>query len=233
MAVIGWRQFHDSSRIDFVSWRRLLAAALLFFIPTAGWVARNYFVSGRFPILAGTSSMTFYGNYNPVSGTDGSRFGKWVHPDEIPGQEKVKNLSYRLSEAEVLRVWDLKGRDFIVHHWKVVPLLFVAHVVRSMSPSTDDGAHKYLFWLLRLILYAATLFAIRQKSIPLDSWFGIMLTSIALTSAVTVILYSGDDRYLYPLHVVLLVFVCSTRYQRFASTRKLHVHQLRGRAATV
>jgi len=233
LAVIGWRQFHDSSRIDFVSWRRLLAAALLFFIPTAGWVVRNYLVSDRFPILAGTSSMTFYGNYNPLSGTTGPRFGKWVHPDEIPGQEKVKNLSYRLSEAEVLRVWDLKGRDFIAHHWKVVPLLFVAHIVRSMSPSTDDGAHKYLFWLLRLVLYGATLFAIRQKSIPLDSWFGIMLASIALTSAITVILYSGDDRYLYPLHVVLLVFVCSTRYQRFASVRKLHVHQLRGRAATV
>jgi hypothetical protein len=229
MAVIGWRQFHDRARIDVVNWRQLVVAALLFFIPSAGWVARNYFVSDRFPILAGTSSMTFYGNYNPVSGAWGHGFGKWIHPDDIPGQEKLGNLSKRLPEAEALQTWDQKGKEFITHQWRVVPLLFVAHVVRCFLPSPDDGAHKYFFWLLRLILYAAALVAIRQKSFPLDTWFGVMLASTVLVSVITVVLYSGDGRYLYPLHVLLLVFVLSTRYQGFASLNKLYEHFFGGR----
>jgi hypothetical protein len=233
MAVIGWWQFYDPSRLNFISWRRLIGAALLFFIPSAGWVARNYFVSGRFPVLAGTSSMTFYGNYNPVSGAMGPGFGRWIHPDEVPGEEKVSNLSRRLTEAEVLRYYDLKGKDFIARHWRVVPLLFVSHVIRSVSPSPSDGAHKSLFWILRLILYAATLVAIRQKSISLNSWFGIMFMSTVLVSLITVVLYSGDDRYLYPLQLLLVAFVCATRYQRFALLSRLFERYFHGRVAIV
>ncbi len=233
MVVIGWWQFRGSSRMNFVSWRRLIAAAILFAIPSAAWIARNYVVSGRFPILAGTSGMTFYGNYNSLSGAAGPGFGRWIHPDEVPGEEKVKNLSEKLTEAQVLRYYDLKGREFIAQHWKVVPLLFAAHLVRSVSPSPSDGAHKYPLWVFRLILYAATIVAIRQKSIPLDSWFGIMFMSTVLVSLMTVVLFSGDDRYLYPLQILLLVFVCSTRYLRFASVKPLSQRYLRGRVAIV
>ena len=227
LAVIAWRHFHDPSRINFVSWRRLIGAALLFSIPSAAWVARNYLVSGRFPVLAGTSSATLYGNYNPVSGAWGPDFGKWIDPGQLPGENNPNHLSQRLSEAEDLRNLDLKGKEFIAHHWRVVPLLFVAHVVRSFLPSAENGAHMYSFWLLRLILYAAALVAIRQKSIPVDSWFGILLASTVAVTAVTVVLYSGDDRYLYPLNILLLVFVFSTRYQRFAPLNKLDEYFLR------
>jgi hypothetical protein len=217
MVVIGCRQFHGPFRINLANWRQLTVAAVLFFIPSAGWVARNYFASGRFPILAGTSSMTFYGNYNPVSGAWGRGFGKWIDPNKIPGEEKMTDLSKRFSEADALRTWDLKGKQFIAHHWRVVALLLVAHIVRTFLPSSDDGAHQYFFWMLRLILYGAAILAIRQNSFSPDSWFDIVLNATVLVCAITVVLYSGDGRYLYPLHVLLLVLVFSTRYARSAS----------------
>ena len=195
-ALIWWLQFHNRSPFVFANKRRLIAAALLFYIPSAAWVVRNYWVSGAFPVLAGTASMTFYGNYNPLSATPGLGFGSWVGPDSIPGEEKTVSLSRRMSEVETLRYWDLKGKEFIAQHWKVVPLLMVAHVVHPVLPSLADRSHKYSFWLLRLLLYAATFMAVRQGAVRLDSWFAVLLTCSVLVSAVTIVLYSGDGRYL-------------------------------------
>src|SRR5258706_3049959 len=96
------------------------------------------------------------------------------------------------------------------HNLRLMPLLIVAHVLRSMLPSPVDGAHMYSFWLLRLVLYAAAFIALRRKAIGLDSWFGVLLLCTVVVSTITVLLYSGDDRYLYPLNILLVVLVCST-----------------------
>lgn len=205
MALIWWLQFRGKSGSVFGGKRRLIAAAFLFYIPSTVWVARNYFVSGAFPVLAGTASTTFYGNYNPLSATLGPDFGRWVDPNHIPGQEKIESLSLRMSEPETLRYYDSKGKEFVRQHWKIVPLLITAHVVFAALPSPADGAHKYSFWLFRLVLYAAILMAIRQKSIRLNSWFGVLAMGAVLSSATTVVLYSGEGRYLYPLNILLLV----------------------------
>ena len=221
MALIWWLQSHNRSPLVFGGRRRLIAAAFLFYIPSAAWVVRNYLVSGAFPVLAGTASTTFYGNYNSLSATIGPHFGRWVGGvDRIPGEEKYASLSQRMSEAEMLRYYDLKGREFVFHHLKVVPLLLTAHVVFAVLPSPADGAHKYSFWLLRLALYVATFMAIRHKSIDLNSWFGVLLTCAVLMTAITVLLYSGEGRYLYPLNILLLVFVCSARYTPFGKQRQ-------------
>ena len=213
VVLVWWLQSHNRSRLVFGATKgRLIVAALLFYTPTALWIARNYLVSGAFPVMAGTSSMTFYGNYNPISATIGPRFGRWIGPYKIPGPGQQK----RMSEAEEFRYYDSQGRDFAVHHWKVVPLLIGAHVILSMLPSPIDGAHKYSFWVFRMLLYAAALIAIRRKSIPLESWFGVMLACSFLTTAVTVLMYSGEGRYLYPQNILFLVLVFSARYQKAA-----------------
>jgi hypothetical protein len=213
MALIWWLQFRDQARVVFGSKRRLIAAGLLFYIPSGVWMTRNYLVSGAFPVLAGTASTTFYGNYNSYSGTIGPGFGRWIDPNQIPGQEQIASLAARMSEVETLRYYDSKGKEFIAHHWRIVPLMMAAHVVLSALPSPSDGAHKYSFWLLRLVLYAATLVAIRQKLIRLDSWFGVLVASIVLMTAITVVLYSGEGRYLYPQTILLVALVCSARYR--------------------
>ncbi len=219
MALIWW-QSRGSSRFVFGNKRQLIAATLLFYIPSAIWVGRNYLVSGAFPILAGTAGMTFYGNYNSLSATRGSGFGRWVNPDRIPGEEKLADLSKRMSEAEVIRYYDSKGKQFISQHWRVVPLLIVAHVVNSALPSPSDGAHRYSFWFLRLAFYAVAFVAVWRKWIRLDSWFGVLLLCSVLMTAITVVLYSGEGRYLYPLTVLFLAVACATPYQLFALSSK-------------
>jgi hypothetical protein len=212
VVLVWWLQSHNRSQLVFgATKRRLIVAALLFYTPTALWILRNYFVLGAFPVMAGTSSMTFYGNYNPLSATIGPNFARWISPEKIPGYPQK-----RMSEAEEFRFYDSKGKDFIVHHLKVVPLLIGAHVMLSMLPSPIDGAHRYSFWVFRMLLYAAALIAIRRKSIPLESWFGVMLACSFLTTAVTVLMYSGEGRYLYPQNILLLVLVFSARYQKAA-----------------
>ena len=213
-AFTWWFRSRNESTPVFTNKRWLIAAFLLFYTPTAIWVLRNYLVSGAFPVVAGTASMTFYGNYNSLSATKGAGFGRWVSPEFVLKHEKTELPI--MSEAEEFRYFDAKGKAFISGHWKIVPLLIGAHVVLSLLPSPGDGAHMYGFWLLRLLLYAATFIAIRQKTIRLHSRFGIMLTCTMLATAVTVVLYSGEGRYLYPLNVLFVVLVSSARYKNFA-----------------
>jgi len=212
LVLTWWFQSHDRSRLVFGATRRLIAAALLFYIPSALWVARNYFVSGAFPVMAGTSSMTFYGNYNPVSAAFGPGFARWIRPDKLPDSDPSK----RPSEVAEFRYYDSKGGDFVVHHWKIVPVLMGAHVILSMLPSPLDGAHKYSFWALRLLLYAAAIVAVRRNPFRLESWFGVMLACSVLMTAITVVLYSGEGRYLYPQNILLIVLVFSARYGKAA-----------------
>jgi hypothetical protein len=77
-ALIWWLQSHGRGRFVSVDKRQLMAALVLLYIPSGLWVMRNYLVSGAFPVLTGTSSTTFYGNYNPISATIGPRFGRWI-----------------------------------------------------------------------------------------------------------------------------------------------------------
>ena len=69
--LILWVQHRTRFGAVLANPRRLLAATLLFFMPSALWVMRNYLVSGVFPIQAGTASTTLHGNYNPVSAKPG------------------------------------------------------------------------------------------------------------------------------------------------------------------
>jgi hypothetical protein len=214
-ALTWWLQ--SSKRFGFVfdaTRRRLAVATLLFYLPTTLWILRNYAVTGAFPVVAGTSSMTFYGNYNSVSATMGPHFARWNDPAAIP----LRNPNQVTSETEEFRYYDSQGKQFILRHWKIVPLLMGTHVVLSMLPDPADGAHRYSFWLARLLIYVAAIIAIRRKSVHLESWFGVMLVCSVLMTVITVVLYSGEGRYLYPQNILLIVLVLSARYKKAVAT---------------
>jgi hypothetical protein len=208
VALIWWRQIRGRPSYDLGHWRRLAAATLLFCVPTTVWVIRNYLVSGLFPMVAGTSSLTLYGNYNTTVAAPGPNFGVFALPPTT--DQNVRGLS----EAAMLRFYDRSGREFITHHLKLMPLLLAAHVVHTVLPYPNDGAHKYSFWLFRLLLYAAAIVLFRRRAIVLlESGFGIIFTCSLLTTAVTVVMYSGDTRYLYPLNVLVVAALCSASYK--------------------
>jgi len=207
IVLLWWIQSRRHPHPAF-SARRLLAATLLFYVPTSVWVARNYLVSGVFPVVAGTSSLTFYGNYNPAAAAVGPAFGIFKLPSTTAKE------TAGMSEVAMLRYYDREGREFIAQHWKLMPLLLAAHVVRTFLPSSQDGAHEYMFWIFRLLLYGAFLIAVRYRAVALDSWSTVILFCSFLVTAVTVVLYSGDVRYLYPLNVLLLAVLCAASYGR-------------------
>jgi len=206
IAILWWREFRGRVRFRFIDRRQLIAATVLFYIPTGLWVMRNYFASGLFPVVAGTSNMTFFGNYNSVSGTPGPEFGTFVLP-KFAYQETAG-----LSEVARLHYFDSKSRQFISQHWKLIPLLLATHAARSLLPASKDGAHKYFFWIFRLMLYAATAIGIWRRWIRWRSWLDLIVASSALLTVVTVVLYSGDVRYLYPLNVLLVAALAAASY---------------------
>lgn len=212
VSMLWWRELRGRGRLGFFERRRLIAATVLFYIPTALWVTRNYFASGLFPVVAGTSNMTFFGNYNSVSGTLGPEFGTFVLP-KFAYQDTAG-----LSEVARLHYFDAKSHEFISQHWKLVPLLLAAHAIRALLPANKDGAHKYFFWIFRLMLYIATAVAMRRRWIWWRSWLDVIVASSVLVTAVTIVLYSGDVRYLYPLNVLLIAALFSASYEKPAGT---------------
>jgi hypothetical protein len=211
-ALLWWRQSRDGFGPALCPRRRLIMATLLFYIPSAIWVARNYLVSGAFPVLAGTASTTLYGDYNPASATPGPNFGRWIDPRRIPGEEYPHLVAAGWSEAQILKHYDEQAKKFIIENWKVVPRLVAAHARNSLMPAPEDGAHRYSFWYYRLALYMAVFDAFWEKTLRLNSWFAVLVTAAILISAMTVLVYSADSRYLYPLNMLLLALAFSTPY---------------------
>jgi len=219
VSLILWVQYRNRFETVLASPRRLLAASLLFFIPSALWVMRNYLVSGAFPVLAGSATTTLYGNYNPVSAKPGPRFGRWVDPRRLPGEIAQDTLFRSWTEAQMLKHYDEQAKAFINQNWNVVPRLVAVHVAHVFTPIPEDGAHKYSFWIYRLVLYALAVWALAQESFRLRSWFAVMIAATIMVSAISVLLYNGEGRYLYPLNILLLALVFSTQFRFFANLR--------------
>jgi hypothetical protein len=116
----------------------------------------------------------------------------------------------------MLKHYDEQAKAFIKQNWRVVPRLVAVHVRNVLTPVPQDGAHKYSFWIYRLVLYALAVWAIAQESFRLRSWFAIMIAATILVSALSVLIYSGEWRYLYPMNVLLLALVFSTQFRFFA-----------------
>ena len=218
IAGIAW-VFRKQPRIRaaFGSSRRLLAAAVLFFLPSLAWMLRNYEVTGQFPVMTGLEGVSFYGGYNVVTSSFGPDLGGWIHPDHVPGQESRYDLSRRMSEIETLRYYRAKGLQFITQHWRRLPMLFAARVVRTLLPNPLAGPLRYFYWLTRLAVLALALIVVWRNPPALANWYGIMLAATALVTIATVVLYFGEERYLYQLMILVLAYACAAGFRRAES----------------
>ena len=211
--------------------RRLIAAATLFFVPFAVWLTRNYVVTGSFPVVLTKVGEDIYGTYNILTATVGSPyFARWVPADLIPGEERQRSLAARMSELELSRYYEAKGHRFIAGHWKAIPALLVGRVLYAAAPQWPpfgdtptaanwSGVYRSLEWICRLALYGTAIVLLWRRSLRLDTWYGLILTSTALTTATTVLLYYGWERFLYQLTVLLVPLVCSAGANSRAFTK--------------
>jgi len=206
---------------SFGSPRRLIAGGVLFFVPLGVWLIRNYTVTGGFPVIVTKAGEDLYGTYNVVSATvGGPRWGRWLPPDDIPGEEPLGSLALRMSEIEVSRYYQAKGLRFMTHRWYSIPGLIVGRVLFAgapqwppfgMTPTGDkySGIYRKVEWICRIALYATAIIFLWRRRLRLDSWYGLILVSTALTTVTTVTLYFGWERFLCQLTVLLVLFVCT------------------------
>jgi hypothetical protein len=215
---------------------RLIAAGILFYLPITAWMVRNYRITGDFPVIAGNDGNALWGAYNPRVAAWGNGFARWIHPDGIPGEERVQNLARRMSEWEISRYYHAKGVQFIKSHPGAVVALMAGHLVRTFMPvgwiPTPElpGKYRYVQWLASLALYIAALVCLRVGKLPpprrgstrMNSWFSLILGGVVIVSATTAALVYGDgDRYIYQLTVLLIPLVCSSLGAERAQDRSL------------
>lgn len=193
----------------------LLLAGMLFYIPMSAWVVRNYVTTGIFPLVASEQGAAIYGDWNAVTTTPGPAFGDWIYPEWLPGESSRIEKARTMPEVEMDRIYRRKGLQFLENHWRRIPVVMVAHVVRAILPqkSASPGRLNWKYripdWLFRIGIYATAIFLIIRKPPSSVSWYGLILSAGALSVMTTVLLFHGEQRFLYPLTVLLVVFVCS------------------------
>jgi hypothetical protein len=198
---------------------RMSVAVLIFYLPSAAWIARNYWAMGAFPLFASQQGDTVYGCYNPVTAAMGPRFAVWIAPWRVTG---VQGWMAVVSEAESDRLLREAGMRFIRTHWRRVPAMMFGHLVRALLPERESLVKPLVYpeWICRLGLYAAALLAwIARKPSTLPPWYGLLLGATILTVATTVIFFFFDQRYVYPLFVLLMPFAASSRPLRMLTGR--------------
>ena len=96
----------------------------------------------------------------------------------------------------------------------MIPAMLAAHVARALLLPQSSAApnrspiYTYPEWIFRLGIYAASVVLFIRKPLPLTSWHGLLVAAAALTTGTTTILFYGQQRFLYPLTVLLVSFVC-------------------------
>lgn len=205
--------------------RPSLLAAALFYLPTAAWVARNYAVMGA-PVFATKQGASLYGNWNSVSARlGGPRFADWVHPDLIPGEAKIKQLAATMSEPEMSHYYMERGLQFVRDHAAIVPIVVGGHILRAFLPQHSSAPGQKWIWILpewisRVALYGIAVWLLLRRHLRLENWYGAMLAAVALTCMTTVVLFFGEQRYVWPCTLLLIPFVCHEVQDYLAAARK-------------
>jgi hypothetical protein len=106
----------------------------LFLAPVSVWVARNYRVSGHFPVVSTVRGQTFYGGNNTVVANDLSQWGYWVFPDSIPGETPMRQLATTMSEYEVDAYYYAKGQSYVRQNFRFMPRLWLGKLIRGYGP---------------------------------------------------------------------------------------------------
>jgi hypothetical protein len=186
----------------------------LFWLPSGLWIARNYALSGEFPVLSTIEGETLYGANNDYVASNLAVWGYWVFPDGIPGQTAKKDLAATMSELQVDRYYHRKGIAFLKQHWLGLPRLEVGKLIRGLVPVPwIPNWGSYCVFLFRAALYAAVLLSLRTLR-TMDPLFRILVTGMFLVVLVTELVYYGTYRFTFCTEVFLLPVVATWVFRR-------------------
>lgn len=184
-----------------------LLGCLLFCLPGFLWIARNYAVSGYFPILSAMEGETLYGGNNSLVANDLSVWGYWVLPNEIPGEQSKYELASARSEPEVNRYYHYRAIEFIRANWFALPRLLTGKLVRGFVPVPwVPLTASYVAFFARACVYAAfavSWFLWRDRNPAYTRLLGAMF----LVTLATTLIYYGTFRFTFCLEPFLFPFI--------------------------
>ena len=188
-------------------WKHFCLLTLIFLIPASLWIARNYLVSGAFPMLTGADGETLYGGNNPVVASEMAFWGNWVFADQVPGETPERVLAQTMSEKQVDHYYLNQGLAFMRHHLLAYPRLVTGKLIRSFIPVPwIPSASSYFASFVRLALYVGVFWAWRRRAIR-DQRFTLFLAAVLATTVITTVIFCGTFRYTFCLETFLIIVV--------------------------
>ena len=185
-------------------WKRMAVLTAIFLLPATGWVMRNYYVSGVFPLLTALEGEAFYGANNDVVKTYVKSWGFYAFPDDIPGEKPKQELAKHMNEAELDHYYRSKGLAYARANWFIYPNIILGRFVRAFIPlPISPTVVTYLASLERWLLYGVFVLVLRRRVIK-DSFYGLSLTAFFLITVATVALYYGTFRFAFPLEALMI-----------------------------
>ena len=198
-------------------WRRLAVLSVVFLLPVFLWVARNYMVSGEFPLVSAVEGTTFYGGNNVIVATELNSWGSWIWPSDIKGEQSVDEVARTRTEAQTNSYYKNKALTFIREHWRSYPRLILGKLVRGFVPVpwlTPAPLVDLALAGIRGILYVAFLgFVIRGGVVTRAC--GIYLVGLFLVTLVTIVIFYGMIRFTLCLDAFLLPCVSAGIVREF------------------
>ena len=178
---------------------RMALALALSLAPTGVWLARNYALTGRFPLLTTFYGEAFYGSNNDGTATALEYWGGWVFPDYIPGETPKKDLAMRLKSDVALNDYYLaQGKAWMRSHWTAVPRLMLGKMVRSLALLPWSPSSPWQEWFAfssRLPLFVLLLATIRLWWRAMDRNYMFFLAALGISHIMTTLLIDGQLRY--------------------------------------
>jgi hypothetical protein len=173
-----------------------IVTAVAFACVLTPWVVRNYYVFGRFVLVATNGGSTFYGGNNDIVLHDPAELGGWVSTTLLPGRDLIDAEPDEASHDKM--EWRL-GTQWVREHADSMPRLLAYKLGRLVLPDTSSPNRKYV--ILQgvlttpfLVLFAAGAFAcLRDCKYWTLPWISIHL--MLACSVATSLVFYGTPRF--------------------------------------
>jgi hypothetical protein len=205
-------------------WRNLclwVIGGAVFTLPAALWVARNYAVTGHFPVLSGMEGETLYGGNNERVSTDLGVWGYWIMPDQIPGEKTKRDLAQTRTEWELNLYYHDRAMQFIRANWYAVPRLMVGKLVRGFVPVPwVPLPASYIAFFFRACVYAAFVafgFLWRER----HEAYTLVVGAMFLVTLATTLVYYGNYRFTFCIEPFLFPFIVAGAANAWRTVRGL------------
>ena len=220
LLVIVWRIFAtETIRAGLGGVWTAAVCAGLFVAPTGAWTARNYFVTGHFPVISTIQGLTLYGANNEVVANSLEYWGYWVQPDQVGGPER-RTLARQMSPYELDRYYTRMAVEYWHHSWFCLPRLILGKLVRAFVPIPWNASWAgYAASGCRLILYALFLSTMRYWARVAGRQYILALSAIFLMSLITTVIYYGTARFTFMMEAPMFPCAIAGLWARLESAR--------------